>query len=269
MKVFCMVLFTLPILSNAQIDTVRVKQLDIVRGVDGVVYTFTSPARWKGKDFVTVGGVIATTAALTLLDEPVRHFLQDKECKFLNAFERVGYHYGKPYSAVAITGGFYLTGLLLENEWAKETGLMLACGLTTSTVIQTFFKNSIGRARPGMELGNFDIEPFSPKIGFHSLPSGHATLALTVSLIMAKQVRPVPLKILFYSIGTITAASRLYADAHWISDVAFGGAIAWFCADAAVRRIEANRFRSVIRKDQKVSWKLYPYPGGLSLRARL
>jgi membrane-associated phospholipid phosphatase len=270
MKVFWVLLFAFPTIAHAQTDTVQVKRLDIVRGVDVIAYTFTSPVRWKGNDWLKLGGVVAGTAALSLLDEPVRNFLKGKDCKFLDGFERVGYHYGKPYSAVAFTGGFYLTGVLLKNEWAKETGLMLASGLTTSTIIQSFFKSAVGRARPGMELGNYAAEPFSPAASYHSLPSGHTTVALTISLILARQVESVPIKIFFYSVGAVTATSRLYSDAHWTSDLAFGGAIAWFCADAAVKRLEANRFRSVTRKRKDViAWKLYPYPGGLSLRARL
>jgi membrane-associated phospholipid phosphatase len=205
-----------------------------------------------------------------LLDEPLNNYLKGKDCQFLDGLERVGYHYGKPYSAIAITGGFYLTGIILKDEWAKETGLMLASGLTTSTILQGFFKTAVGRARPSAGAGNYEMEPFSSSPEYHSLPSGHTSTALTISLIMARQVKSVPVKIFFYSLGTITATSRLYSDMHWASDLAFGGAIAWFCADAAVRRIEANRYQSVVRKArQQISWKLYPYPGGMSLRASL
>jgi membrane-associated phospholipid phosphatase len=269
MKVCCFIIFAMPLLASAQTDTVYVKQSDILRGADAVIHTFTSPTRWKGKDWITLGGVVAGSAALTFLDDPVRDFLKGKDCNFLDGFERVGYHYGKPYSAFVVTGGFYLSGIILKNAWAKETGLMLASGLTTSTVIQSFFKTAVGRARPSVGIGNWRAEPFSAETSFHSMPSGHTTVALTMSLILARQVKPVPLKIVFYSLGTITAASRLYSDAHWFSDLAFGGAIAWFCADAAVRRIEANRFRKMIHYRKTIAWKLYPYPGGISLQGRL
>jgi membrane-associated phospholipid phosphatase len=184
----------------------------------------------------------------------------------MDGFERIGHHYGKPYSAVAVTGGFYLAGVILKNEWAKETGLMLATGLTTSTVVQTLLKNGLGRARPVTGMDNYEMEPFSTASEYHSLPSGHTTVAFTMSLILARQVKHVPIKIFFYSIAGITAMSRMYNDAHWISDVALGGTIAWFCADAAVKRLQANRFRPMTRAN-RFSVKLYPYPGGLSLRA--
>jgi membrane-associated phospholipid phosphatase len=268
MRRFWVVCFFLPYLATAQIDTVYVNQWDVVRVVDATAFTLTSPARWKGKDFIKVGAVVAGTAAISFLDEPMRNFWRGKKSNVLDEFQRIGNHYGKPYSAVAITSGFYLTGLIAKNEWAKETGLMLASGLGSSTVVQTFFKNAIGRARPNLNIGNYEADPFNSDSPYHSLPSGHTTVAFTTSLILARQVEPIPLKIFFYSLASLTAASRMYLDVHWFSDIAFGGAIAWFCADAAVKRIEANRFRAVVRQNA-ITVKMYPYPGGLSLRATL
>src|SRR5690349_16550330 len=118
MRKFWVALLLLPALAHAQLDSVMLKRSDMIRVVDGVLFTFSSPARWKGKDWLKVGGVAATCAAITLLDEPVRNFWSHQNSKFMDGFERVGYHYGKPYSALAITGGFYLTGIIFKNEWA-------------------------------------------------------------------------------------------------------------------------------------------------------
>jgi membrane-associated phospholipid phosphatase len=269
MRRFWVVCFFIPCLTFAQVDTVYVKQWDVIRAVDAGAYTLTSPARWKGRDFLVAGGLLAGTAAMTFLDEPVRDFWSGKQTKVLDRFERIGNHYGKPYSAVAITSGFYFTGLIFKNEWARETGLMLASGLGSSTVVQTFFKNAIGRARPNLDVGNYEVDPFNTDSPWHSAPSGHTTVAFTTSIILARQVEPIPLKIFFYSLATLTATSRMYLDVHWVSDIAFGGVIAWACADAAMKRIEANRFRTVVRQKGGVIVKVYPFPGGMSLRATL
>jgi membrane-associated phospholipid phosphatase len=252
--------------AEAQIDTVYVKRMDIVRGLDAMGYTFSSPARWKGKDWVKVGGVVVGTAALTLLDEPIERFLDGKQSDFLDGVERIGYHYGKPYTALGVTGGFYLAGIVLKNEWAKETGLMLASSLATSNIISAMFKSAVGRARPITGLDRYELEPFSDSPSHHSMPSGHTTVAFTISIVLARQVDSIPLKIVFYSLGGITAASRMYMDAHWFSDVAFGGTIAWLCADAAFKRLTENKWRPIVRQNA-IAMKLYPYPGGLSLRA--
>jgi membrane-associated phospholipid phosphatase len=266
MKYLKVALLLIPLISNAQTDSAIVRRSDIIRGADGIAFTLTAPARWKAKDWVKAGGVVISCATISLADNAVRDLFQENNSKFLDGFERIGYHYGKPYSAVVITGGLYLTGLVFKNEWARETGLLLATSMTTSTIVQTFFKNALGRARPSLELGNYEADPFSPEAQFHSMPSGHTTVAFTTSLILARQVHSVPLKIFFYSLATCTAASRLYADAHWVSDLAFGGAIAWFCTDAAIKRLQTNKFR-LLSRPSNMQVRLYPYPGGMSLRA--
>lgn len=261
-------LLCLPLLCRGQVDSLYNRQPDVIRGLDAFSYTMTSPVRWQGKDFATLGGVVAIIASTSLVDEPIRDFWQGKQNGFLNHFERIGNHYGKPYSAVGITGGVYLAGVILKNEWAKETGLMLLSAHASSTVVQTFFKNAVGRARPNLGIGNYESIPFAKGSEYHSFPSGHTTVAFTTSLVMARQVKSVPIKIFFYSMATLTAASRMYLDVHWFSDLAFGGAIAWFCADAAIKRIESNRFGQSMRR-RNIRWKVYPYPAGLTVRAQL
>jgi membrane-associated phospholipid phosphatase len=254
--------------THAQIDSVYVRRDNIIRGVDVIGHTITSAARWKGKDWLKVGAVVVGTTALTFVDDPVRQFMTHKKNGVLDGLERIGYHYGKPYTAISVSGGFYLAGVVLNDEWSKETGLMLASALTTSNLITTFFKSAVGRARPITGHDNYNVDMFSESPSHHSLPSGHTTVAFTISTILARQVKSVPLKITFYSLAGITAASRMYMDAHWISDVALGGTIAWFCADAAFKRLQENRWKPLARKNSVIV-KLYPYPGGLKLSASL
>lgn len=268
-RIVIVVFFVSCFSAHAQVDTTYVRRMDIVRSMDAVGYTFAAPARWKGKDWLKIGGVVVGTAALTLLDEPIKDLMTSERNDFLDGVERVGYHYGKPYTAIGLSGGLYLVGVVAKNEWARETGLMMGSALGTSNLITTFFKNAVGRARPITGSHNYEIEPFSEYASHHSLPSGHATVAFTVSTVLAKQVKSVPLKITFYSLAVITAASRMYTDAHWLSDVTFGSTIAWFCADAAVKRLRVNKWKPVTRLNNNVIVKLYPYPGGLTLRAVL
>jgi membrane-associated phospholipid phosphatase len=241
---------------------------DILRFGDGVLYTYSSPARWDGKDWAVLGGLVAATTALTFLDHPVQEFWQNKDCPLLDGLERVGYHYGKPYTAFAFTGGFYLTGMIFKNQWAKETGLILGTTLLTSGSIMGILKNAAGRGRPAPDMDNLEFRPFDKSPAWHSFPSGHSSISFGISLVMARRVESVPLKITFYSLAGITALSRMYTDSHWISDVSFGGMIAWFCADAAIKRMQMNRFRVKRRQDVLV-WNVYPYPGGITLRAAM
>ena len=108
---------------------------DILRFADGAVYTWSGPGRWNAKDWLVLGGMIAGTTALTFVDQPVRDFWQRHDNAFLDGIERVGYHYGKPYSALGITAGFYLSGMVFKSEWAKETGLILGTSIFSSSAL--------------------------------------------------------------------------------------------------------------------------------------
>jgi membrane-associated phospholipid phosphatase len=246
-------------------DTLR-KRPDVLRFADGVLYTSTAPGRWEGKDWLLFGGVVATTAALLVVDEPLHRFWVKQDSRFLDGIERIGYHYGKPYSAVTFTAGFYVAGLIFNNAHARETGLLLGASLLTSGFAQTIMKDAVGRARPGTGIGNFSFEPFSNDPAYHSFPSGHSAVAFAISLVIARRTDHMPVKLLFYGLSATTVVSRMYSGSHWFSDIAFGGMLAWFCADVAIERMQVNRFRRT-RSAEDMTLRVFPFPGGLTLRA--
>lgn len=261
------ILFVIPSFLYGQSDSLRYRP-DVFRFADGVLYTYASPARWDGRDWLVLSGLVAGTSALTFMDHPVRNFWQRQDNRFLDGVEKVGYHYGKPYTAVGITAGFYLSGMLLQSEWAKETGLILGTSIFSNSLLMGIIKNGAGRARPGTDIDNMEFKPFNPSPAFHAFPSGHSSIAFGISLVLARRIDNVPLKVLFYSLAGSTAVSRMYSDAHWISDIGFGGMLAWFFTDTVISRMQTNRFRTVKAKERLV-WKVYPYPGGLTLRASI
>jgi membrane-associated phospholipid phosphatase len=254
-----------PCVLYGQVDSLR-KRPDVLRFADGVLYTATAPGRWDGKDWMVFGGVVAATAALLVVDEPVHRFWVKQDSRFLDRVERIGYHYGKPYSAVTFTAGFYIAGLVFNNEHARETGLLLGTTLLTSGFVQTIMKDAVGRARPGTAIGNFSFQPFSNDPAYHSFPSGHFAVAFAISAVIARRTESVPIKLFFYTLATSTAISRLYSDSHWFSDIAFGGMLAWFCADVAIERMQVNRFKRM-RSADDMTLRVFPFPGGLTLRA--
>ena len=259
---FCLLLA--PVFAHAQFDSAYYRRSDFSRFADGFAYTLSSPARWQEKDWITFGGLIAGTALVSLADEPLRDVLKGPGKKVFDGVERVGFHAGKPYSAILLSSGFYLTGLALKDEWANDTGLMLGVSFLTSGVVQTVMKTAVGRARPGAEYGNYYFVPFSDAAAFHAFPSGHQAVALNTSIILASRVKSPVLKVVFYSTAAITAFSRMYTDKHWFSDIAFGGALAYFTANTAMHRLENNKFK---KKGNSLTWQVRPFPGGFKVRA--
>lgn len=246
----------------SQVDSVSSN--DLYRFADGVIFTYSQPFRWKQKDWITLGVVIAGTGAISLMDEPISKFWKDVDSPVLDKIERVGFHYGKPYSAFIVTGGFYLTGLIFKDKWARDTGIQLGVTLLTSGLLQTLQKDAIGRARPGTNVGAYDFKPFSKSAAYHSFPSGHASVAFGISLVLAQRVQSVPLKIFFYSLAASTTMARLYTEAHWLSDITFGATIGWFCAQTAIDRINTNAKR-IKESGLRSAWNVYPSPTGISI----
>lgn len=248
-------------------DTQKVLHVhDAFRFTDATAHAVSAPLRWKKKDWLKTGGVIAGTALITLIDKPVRSFWQDRDSKVWNTVERAGFHLGKPYAAFILTGGFYLTGVVINNEWAKETGLILGAAYLTSGAVQTLMKTVIGRARPGTNVGPWAFDPMSPEAAYHSFPSGHIQIAMVSALVLANRTDNPWLKAGLYATGGITLASRMYSDSHWLSDMAFGAAISWFCTNAIIKRMDETRYTNPLKKDKTIDWALAPTVHGLGLR---
>ena len=244
----------------AQTDTT--KRSDVLSYAEGVYHNLSAPLRWNKTDWATSALVMGSTAVLSTLDEPVNKLLQETQHFRLDAVNDVGNLYGSPYSGMILTGGFYFTGLVIKNEWARETGLALGTAFTTSTLIVSVLKPLIGRTRPGNLAGSYDFHPFSKETKFHSLPSGHTVIAFTLSFVLAKRINNKPLKIFFYTLAASTAFSRQYSNAHWLSDVALGGAIAWFSASGTVIHLATHR----LKRNRQTHFTVFPNIGGMTLR---
>lgn len=243
------------------------KTNDIIRFADGVVHTIIAPVRWKGNDWLKVGGVLAGSALVSLADKPVRSFWQDRDSKAWDAVQTAGFHYGKPYAAFIMTGGFYASGLIFKSEWAKETGIVLAAAYLTSGAIQTIMKTAIGRARPVAGEGPWKFKPGSPEGHYHSFPSGHIQIAMVSAMVLGQRVDNPYLKTALYATGGVTLVSRMYSDSHWISDMAFGAAISWFCTKAVLNRMDANRYNNPLKKNN-IAWTFTPTMNGLGLTGK-
>jgi membrane-associated phospholipid phosphatase len=264
MKVYCVFLILLLFGIPESFSQKALSHTDAYRFVDGAVFTYSRPLHWKKKDWLVFGGVVAGTAAVSLVDEPVKDLFAGEDNPFLHGVERVGFHYGKPYSAFTFTGGFYLYGLIFKNRWAKDTGIALGVTMLTTGFLQTTMKYAVGRSRPDVDAGPYTFKPFSRNAGYHAFPSGHFAVALGISLVLAKRVDNVPLKIFFYTLAATSAISRIYNESHWMSDIAFGGAMSWFFSETIMNRLELTQAG---KNKKKITWNAHPFPGGLRLTA--
>lgn len=134
-------------------------------------------------------------------------------------------HWVELFSDLNSTVGVVLFSLLVViififNKWFKNIKFYLI-SVIGAEIAYISIKLIVQRIRPSLAIVD---------IGGYSFPSGHTTLATTISLalyfIFVKKLHSETLKILLLFIciswPLMIAASRVYLDVHWLSDVIAG-----------------------------------------------
>ncbi len=223
-------IFLLPLFSGSLLcqDSVSVLQQLETDGVrvfrDGERY-FTAPFRFSGGEWLTTGAAAGGTALLFTLDDPVRTVFRRNHSRTADRLSDVGSYYGNGKYAVGLSGAIYIAGTISKSRDVRETGILvfesvLFAGITTNIV-----KSLAGRSRPYTGEGVTRFRGFQLNDDHLSLPSGHSTVAFAVSSVLARRLDNLAASVGLYSLATITAASRIYEDEHWLSDTVLGAII--------------------------------------------
>lgn len=226
-------------------------------------HSFTRPLHWKKDDFVTAGGLIAGTGLLYLSDREAQSIFSKQGTGAPTALKDFGWYFGKPQNFFMVSTGIYGFGLLTSNEKIRHTGILIFSSAITTGIIQSISKTVIGRARPSSGDYN-DFEPFSNKPGFHSFPSGHSILSFTMAHAIAKQFNSFWTKAGIYAVGSISPISRLWDNAHWLSDVGFGMALSVIVVDGIDNFMNKNNFYND-SKPKTISWRINAGVGTIGL----
>lgn len=222
----------------------------------GVAHSYTRPLHWKGKDFVKFGALIASTAALTTLDNETNRFFDRNSEGFPKAIRNFGWYFGSPQNYFIANAGLYGVGLFTKNEKLRKTSVLIISSSIANGFLQSLLKTGVGRARPNSGYTNYDFDLFSAEPAFHSFPSGHTALAITAAHAIAKQFDNTWVKIGIYTVGAIPPVSRLVDGAHWLTDITFSAALSVFIVDS----IDAYLFKSkayddgTVKAPKKISW---------------
>lgn len=219
----------------------------------------TKPFHWNSDDFKTLGYVALGASAFFLLDNKINSAVQNNKSGFFDKVETIGDKFGKPATGTLLALSLFSTGIITEDKWVRETATLLSSTLLVSGLYQTASKTSIGRARPRADSDNHTFEPFNDSSGFHSFPSGHTTVSMSIALVMGHQVKVPWLKYTFYSLGGITMWSRLYSNAHWSSDIFLGAALTYYSFKTNLSFLKKKKSSS------KTALLIMPSTNGLSL----
>jgi membrane-associated phospholipid phosphatase len=189
------------------------------------------PARWEGTDWLRLGLIGAGTFLAMQADQPIRDALMKDQSYYKSFPVEFGKLWGETYTTALIAGAFGLHGLLADDKSTKKVGFEVIQVALYSGGITSLLKYAFGRARPYMNTGSANYQPFTLlDDGFHSFPSGHTTLAFALSTILSRNAQSNVLKVLAYIPTALTAFSRVYQDYHWTTDCLFSAVVGFVVA---------------------------------------
>ncbi len=210
-----------------------------------------------------IAGVGVGTLLISTYDDYLRTKVTSGHTKVSDNFNSTVKEYGGTYSILGVAGTLYIGGLLFESDEVSTTGLLVAEGLIISGVTNGLLKFAFGRARPYQNTGSSNFQWFEVGNDFASLPSGHTTVAFTISTVLSERINRWWATIPLYGLAAAAGYSRMYHDMHWASDVFLGAAIGYFSGKAIVAA-EKHRVK-LTEKSGVGELRLYPTVGGIGL----
>lgn len=197
------------------------------------------------RDLLMAGAFTATTLALTPLDKSLAHELQDSSVqtnKFLKNASKGVELIASP-GAYYIGGTMYIVGRLTRQGRIADLGWHGTEAVLLGELTSYAIKGLVGRARPFVAIDDPDDFRFGRGFGkqqWRSFPSGHSTTAFAAAAAVTDETTlwwPKSTWIvgpLMYGGAAMVAASRVYHNRHWASDVAVGAMIGTFSGKKVV-----------------------------------
>lgn len=214
---------------------------------------------------IHLGIATGLVAASTLGDESLRSDIQNSSLRTgtMDKAMEIANQYGDLAAPALLTVGLYGGGLLFDDEYIRTTGRMLGEALIIGGTLTTLGKYVIGRARPYLNEGHGSFSPFHWGDERWSFPSGHSTIAFTVSGVLSARIQRWWATAGLYGLAASTGFARMYKDKHWLSDVVLGAIVGSF---ATYTVVDAENERHSTQKIQHSGvWRIMPIQTGLAI----
>lgn len=175
------------------------------------------PFRWQ--EGLTMLSVVVVTS---LADQPLQRYTQDNQTSFQDDLASTFRHMGQPEVFLTAGLGTIGVGLLSHNGKVARAGGRITASLLVAGAVTTGLKFVAGRVRPSDSENAYVFHPFS---GNESFPSGHATMAFALAASASDEIRRPWATATLYTGAGLCAWSRIYNNAHWLSDVMAAAAV--------------------------------------------
>lgn len=195
-----------------------------------------SPFSFSDEDWMTMGIISAGTAALFSIDKDVKSIAKKNRNSLNDKLFNFDSFHGNLYTLI-FSSSLYGFGLVGNDDEIRMLGLNAIEAFAYSGLLTGLLKVTFGRRRPYAGDNQLYFKPLSfSNNDFQGLPSGHSTVSLAVSTVMANHFDNIYWKILWYGAGGMVAASRIYHNKHWLSEVFLGGCIGYFVGSYIVNK---------------------------------
>lgn len=187
--------------------------------------------------------VTASTSAAFLADKQLKDLLYRPENKTDLKWE-IPRYWGEPITSITLSALLLLEGHISGKNNEKVAFDVITSFLNTGFAT-TILKFGIGRYRPYTDSSNTTFTPFSSLEEKNlSLPSGHTSVAFSLSTILSKHIKNNSLKLLVFLPAIATGLSRMAQNYHWFSDVVLGACLGYFIAEFVYSRNNENMLHS-------------------------
>jgi len=220
---------------------------------------------FTSKDAWVAAGFVAGTIAMYPADRYFARKIQtpgNLNNKFLRAAANDFRFMGTPGS-LYIGVGMYGIGRLAKIDRMADLGLHGTEALFIASSTVSVIKGLAGRGRPELDINderNFAFaRGFKHNDEYRSFPSGHSAMGFAAAAAVTSEtskwwpnstwyIAPI-----MYGGATMIAASRMYNNKHWASDVVMGAAIGTFAGTKVVRYHHSHPGNRIDK------WLLHPH----------
>jgi len=197
-------------------------------------YIFTAPLRLSKADILPLSAILLGTCGLMALDKDIRCSVHDFNSNSWDEVFAFSKQLGDGRAVLSIATIFYLAGRIFNDEKSQDTAIGTLESFIFSGLVCSSLKVLTGRSRPYREEGSGRFYGPTFENSKLSLPSGHATVAFSLASVIASEYDSIVIDISAYTVASLTAASRVFADKHWTSDVVLGAIIGTLVGRAVV-----------------------------------